>query len=78
MQRVDLRSLRRSLGGQIARAYLEQNPHLHSTQEREHDADNQDNNRDPYEEVSAAHGGRSDAPEPEQPATSATTIRTSA
>ena len=67
MQRVDLPSLRRSLGGQIARAYLKQNPQLHSTQEGEHDADNQDNNRDPYEEVSAAHRGRSDAPEPEQP-----------
>src|SRR5579871_1958557 len=39
---------------------------LRSTQDGEDGAHEQDDNRDPYEEVSAAHGGRSDAAEPEQ------------
>ncbi len=51
---------------------------LRSTQDGEDGAHEQDDNRDPYEEVSAAHGGRSDAAEPDSAATIATTMRTSA
>src|ERR1700722_3295432 len=39
---------------------------LRSSHEGHHDADNHNYNGEPYKEVSAAHGGRGDAAEPEQ------------
>lgn len=47
-------------------ARLRASPALRSSHEGEHDADDHYDHREPYEEVSAAHGGRSDAAEPEK------------